>query len=82
MLQVVLIRPGCTDYDTQQRIQGSLDIPLNEQGANQVAQTAAALRDKGMETMYAPVSQPPCKRPKCWPSPRRSSSKKSIGCRI
>ena len=58
MLQVVLIRPGCTDYDAQQRIQGSLDIPLNEQGANEVAQTAAGLRDKGIETIYSPVSQP------------------------
>jgi probable phosphoglycerate mutase len=58
MLQVVLIRPGCTDYDAQQRIQGSLDIPLNEQGASEVAQTAEALRDKGLETVYTPVSQP------------------------
>ena len=58
MLQVVLIRPGCTDYDAQQRIQGSLDIPLNEQGANEVTQTAAGLRDKGLETIYSPVSQP------------------------
>ncbi len=58
MLQVVLIRPGCTDYDAQQRIQGSLDIPLNEQGANEVAQIAAGLRDKALETLYSPVSQP------------------------
>lgn len=57
-MQVVLIRPGCTDYDAQQRIQGSLDIPLNEQGANEVTQTAAGLRDKGLETIYSPVSQP------------------------
>ena len=58
MLQVVLIRPGCTDYDVQQRIQGSLDIPLNEQGATEAAQTAEDLRDKGIETIFAPVSQP------------------------
>jgi probable phosphoglycerate mutase len=58
MLQVVLIRPGCTDYDAQQRIQGSLDIPLNERGASEVAQTAENLRDKALETIYAPVSQP------------------------
>jgi probable phosphoglycerate mutase len=58
MLQVVLIRPGCTDYDAQQRIQGSLDIPLNEQGASEVTQMAASLRDKGIETIYSPVSQP------------------------
>jgi len=58
MLQIVLIRPGSTDYDVQERIQGSLDIPLNEQGAAEVAQTTEQLRDKGIETIYAPVSQP------------------------
>ena len=36
MLQIVLIRPGSTDYDVQQRIQGSLDIPLNDQGLAEV----------------------------------------------
>ena len=58
MVQIVLIRPGSTDYDVQERIQGSLDIPLNEQGAAEVAQTAEQLRDKGIKTIYAPVSQP------------------------
>lgn len=27
MVQIVLIRPGSTDYDEQGRIQGTLDIP-------------------------------------------------------
>ncbi len=58
MLQIVLIRPGSTDYDVQQRIQGSLDMPLNEQGVAEVAQTVEHLRDKGIETVYSPVSQP------------------------
>ena len=58
MLQIVLIRPGSTDYDVQQRIQGSLDIPLNDQGIAEAAQTLELLRDKGIETVYAPVSQP------------------------
>jgi broad specificity phosphatase PhoE len=58
MLQIMLIRPGSTDYDVQQRIQGSLDIPLNEQGTAEVVQTVEQLRDKGMATVYAPVSQP------------------------
>jgi broad specificity phosphatase PhoE len=59
MLQMVLIRPGSTDYDVQQRIQGGLDIPLNEQGISEVSQTVEQLRDKGIEIVYAPVSQPP-----------------------
>ena len=58
MLQIVLIRPGSTDYDVQERIQGSLDMPLNERGATEVAQTIEQLRDKGMETVYSPGSQP------------------------
>ncbi len=59
MFQIVLIRPGSTDYDVQGRIQGSLDIPLNEQGLAEVAAAVEPLRDKGMETIYSPVSQPP-----------------------
>ncbi|MCD4728345.1 MAG: histidine phosphatase family protein [Pirellulales bacterium] len=58
MLNIVLIRPGSTDYDVQQRIHGSLDIPLNEQGAAEAAQVAEQLRDKGLEAVYAPASQP------------------------
>jgi broad specificity phosphatase PhoE len=58
MLRIVLIRPGSTDYDVQQRIQGSLDIPLNEQGAAEVVAMVDKLRGKAMETIYAPVSQP------------------------
>jgi probable phosphoglycerate mutase len=59
MLQIVLIRPGSTDYDVQQRIQGSLDIPLNEQGLAEAATVAEQLRDKGLEVIYAPAAQPP-----------------------
>lgn len=58
MLQIVLIRPGSTDYDLQQRIQGTLDIPLNEQGVAEVAQLIAELQDKGIETIYGPACQP------------------------
>ena len=32
MTQVVLIRPGATVYDEQNRVQGILDIPLSERG--------------------------------------------------
>jgi len=44
-LHLVLIRPGSTDYDVQERILGSLDIPLNAQGAAEAAETAERLRD-------------------------------------
>ena len=58
MFQLMLIRPGSTDYDVQERILGSLDIPLNEQGLAEVAATVEQLRDKGIEIIYTPVSQP------------------------
>jgi probable phosphoglycerate mutase len=58
MLQIALIRPGTTDYDQEGRIQGTLDIPLNEQGLADAALIAEQLRDKGVELLYAPVSEP------------------------
>jgi broad specificity phosphatase PhoE len=57
MLQIVLIRPGSTDYDQQQRIQGALDVPLNEQGAAEVAQLIEELLGKGIETVYTSGGQ-------------------------
>jgi broad specificity phosphatase PhoE len=58
MLQIVLMRPGSTDYDVQERIQGSLDMPLSEQGIAEVAQMVEQLRDKQIAVVYSPVSQP------------------------
>ena len=58
MLQIVLIRPGSTDYDQQERIQGALNVPLNEQGRSEVAEVIDQLIEKGIETVYAPPYQP------------------------
>lgn len=58
MLQIALIRPGTTDYDVEGRIQGTLEIPLNEQGLADAAQITEQLRDKGVEVLYAPTSEP------------------------
>jgi broad specificity phosphatase PhoE len=58
MLKIVLIRPGSTDYDCQERIQGTLDIPLNEQGQTEATQTAQQLRESGVEVIYAPPCEP------------------------
>ncbi len=43
MCKVVLIRPGATIYDEQNRVQGILDIPLSERGRGEVAQMAERL---------------------------------------
>jgi len=58
MLEIVLIRPGCTDYDVQGRIQGNLDVPLNEQGNAEVMRVIDEVRDLGIEVVYAPSCEP------------------------
>jgi probable phosphoglycerate mutase len=58
MLQIALIRPGTTDFDEQGRIQGTLDIPLNEQGRQQVGRMIGELAELGIDTVYCSESQP------------------------
>src|SRR3954462_10669561 len=43
MTQVVLIRPGATVYDEQNRVQGVLDVPLSDRGRAEVAKLVASL---------------------------------------
>ena len=58
MLEIVLIRPGCTDYDLQERIQGNLDVPLNEQGTGEVQRIIEEVRGLGIEVVYSPDCEP------------------------
>lgn len=53
MAQFILVRPGSTDYDLQGRIQGDLDIPLNEQGNHEVARAIDALKHQGIKFIYS-----------------------------
>jgi phosphoserine phosphatase len=52
MTQFILVRPGSTDYDQQGRIQGNLDIPLNEQGNTEVAKAIDELKHQGIRILY------------------------------
>jgi probable phosphoglycerate mutase len=52
MLTVILVRPGSTDFDEQGRIQGTLDVPLNQHGGDEVARLVDELRGSGMEAVY------------------------------
>ncbi len=56
--KAVLIRPGCTDFDEQNRIQGTLDIPLNDQGQDQVRRIAEDLRDIPLTRIYSAPCEP------------------------
>jgi broad specificity phosphatase PhoE len=52
MTQIVLIRPGATDYDEQGRILGTLDIPLNEQGTRDVERVISEVRPLKITAIY------------------------------
>jgi probable phosphoglycerate mutase len=53
MTQILLVRPGTTEYDQQGRVQGTLDIPLCEDGRQEVAALVAELREKPISAVYA-----------------------------
>ena len=57
MVEILLIRPGQTDFDEQGRIKGSLDIPLNEQGTEQVARIVGELAGHGIGAIYVSPCQ-------------------------
>jgi probable phosphoglycerate mutase len=52
MTKVILIRPGSTDYDEQNRIQGTLDLPLSPRGVAEAAEIAESLRATPVEALY------------------------------
>jgi broad specificity phosphatase PhoE len=52
MTQVILIRPGATVYDEQNRVQGVLDVPLSERGHAEVAELAEELAGLELSALY------------------------------
>ena len=58
MVKIALIVPGATDYDSQKRIQGSLNIPLNDQGQQEVARMADELRPLNLEMICSSDCEP------------------------
>jgi phosphoserine phosphatase len=53
MLQFLLVRPGLTEFERQGRVQGTLDIPLCEDGRREVAITVDELAMKPIAGVYA-----------------------------
>lgn len=51
--RIIAIRHGETDWNVQARIQGQLDIGLNDLGRQQAAQMAAALAMEGIDALYS-----------------------------
>jgi probable phosphoglycerate mutase len=58
MSHIVLIRPGCTDFDEQQRIQGALDLPLNARGEQQVHAMLQELQHVPIDLIYTSECEP------------------------
>lgn len=58
MSTVVLVRPGCTDFDEQKRIQGSLELPLNDRGHGQLAKVIDAIRDQPVKAVITGPCEP------------------------
>ena len=52
MLNILLIRSGSTEYANQGRVQGTLDVPLSEEGRRQAELAAGQLRDQSIEALY------------------------------
>jgi len=57
MTQVVLIRPGATVYDEQNRVQGVLDLPLSDRGRAEVATLAERVAEIELAALYCGPSQ-------------------------
>lgn len=58
MCQILLVRPGQTDFDSQNRVQGGLDLPLNEAGQQEVAILASSLQDQPIELILSGPCDP------------------------
>lgn len=57
MKQIVLIHPGTTEYDKQGRIQGTLDVPLCEEGRRQVGNMIDEIRPLNPTTLFTAPGQ-------------------------
>jgi probable phosphoglycerate mutase len=57
MFQILLIRPGCTEFDQQGRVQGTLDIPLCEDGRQEVEALIGQLSGQPIAAVYSSPAQ-------------------------
>ena len=58
MSTVVLVRPGCTDFDEQKRLQGCLELPLNNRGQSQLARIVESLKSLPIEAVLTGPCEP------------------------
>lgn len=58
MTTVLVVRPGSTDFDEQNRVQGDLELPLNRRGTEQVRTVTSGFQDVKVEVVYASSCDP------------------------
>jgi broad specificity phosphatase PhoE len=58
MLQIIVIRPGASDFVDQGRIQGTLDVPLNDHGKTEVVKLTKELAGREIDAIYCSRCQP------------------------
>jgi probable phosphoglycerate mutase len=57
MFRILLVQPGTTEFDQQGRVQGTLDIPLCEDGRREVESMLEELRGQPIEAVYTSPSE-------------------------
>lgn len=53
MTRIILVRHGKTDWSNDNRIQGEVDIPLNDEGLQQVRDVASRLSGEKIEAIFS-----------------------------
>ena len=56
MAKLILVRHGQTDWKKQNRVQGSLDIPLNNEGTEEAKALASELSKQKIDAIYSSPS--------------------------
>lgn len=52
-MKIILVRHGETDYNKNRKIQGSINIPLNETGRQQAKNAAQQLKNISIDSVYS-----------------------------
>ena len=67
--RVFALRHGQTAWNAERRIQGQLDVPLDDTGRWQAARLAQALAEEGLAAIYSSDLQRRMPLPWRWPRP-------------
>lgn len=58
MSEVILVRPGHTDFDEQNRVQGLLDLPLSDRGRRHIDSLVEQLRPLDVDVILTDPGEP------------------------